>query len=159
MLASVLDSLRAWPAVHRGALSSLLPPGQGQVAWVLDLKVARALRALGYTVLRGPLRGGASPTVVAALKSRPRTAGADDIELVRGLLTELGAGGFVLLRSSLRERERMAAAFLHVGLHAVSQVVLRRSVLTVGQRLVGPDAQPASQASAGASDERWSGSR
>lgn len=142
MLASVLDSLRAWPAVRRGALATLLPPGAGRVARVLDLRVARALRALGYSVLRGAQPSDGTPALLAALRPPRPSPSHDDLEWLRGLASELGAGGLLLLRAPLRERERIAAAFLHVGLTAVSQVALRRSVLTVGQRLGSPLAEP-----------------
>jgi hypothetical protein len=145
MLSSVLDSLRAWPAVRRGALATLLPPGGGEVARVLDVKVARALRALGYSVSRGPGATRGAPALLAALRPARPGATHDDIESLRALVAELPPGGLLLLRAPLRERERLAAAFLHVGLTEVSQVALRRWVLTLGRKLAAPASQAPSR--------------
>lgn len=141
MLSSVLDSLRAWPAVRRSALSTLIPSGEGQVARVFDLKAAPALRALGYRIVRGAAEPSAALAVVAAAKPSRGGTTTDDLDFLRTLAAELAPGGFLLLRAPLREREHIAAAFLHVGLSPVSQMASRRSVLTVGPRLAAPFAR------------------
>lgn len=158
MLSSVLDSLRAWPAVRRSTLSLLLPSVDGATAWVDDIKVAAALRALGYVVARPGSDASAacdasaardvsaasdasdkpSPQVLAvALRARAAKGMAsspDALDRVRAEALRLPAGGWLLLRAPRRDQERVAAAFLHAGLAQVSQAVLRRSVLTVGKK-------------------------
>lgn len=152
MLSSVLDSLRAWPAVRRSTLSLLLPSVDGATAWVDDIKVAAALRALGYVVARPGSDASAardvsaasdasdkpSPQVLAvALRARAAKGMAsspDALDRVRAEAQRLPAGGWLLLRAPRRDQERVAAAFLHAGLAQVSQAVLRRSVLTVGKK-------------------------
>ena len=135
MLSSVLDSLRAWPAVRRSTLSLLLPCVDGAVAWVDDNKVTAALRALGYSVVR-PGNDQPSPHIVAVtLRSRGDLASSQDpLDHVRAESQRVPDGSWLLLRAPRKEQERLAAAFLHAGLGHVSQVVLRRSVLTVGQK-------------------------
>lgn len=152
MLSSVLDSLRAWPAVRRSTLSLLLPVVDGATAWVDDIKVAAALRALGYVVARPGRDASAasdasdasdasakpSPQLLAvALRARAAKGMAsspDALDRVRAEALRLPAGGWLLLRAPRRDQERVAAAFLHAGLAQVSQAVLRRSVLTVGKK-------------------------
>jgi hypothetical protein len=141
MLSSVLDTLRAWPAVRRGALSLLLPPGDAQTALVLDAKVAGALRALGYVVRRSPAHAdeasGESELAIVALALPQRAADADGhmaLERLQREAQRLTTGGWLLVRAPRHQRERMAAAFLHAGLAQVAQGVSRRSVLTVGQK-------------------------
>ncbi len=149
MLSSVLDSLRAWPAVRRSTLSLLLPSVDGATAWVDDIKVAAALRALGYVVARpgsdasdatdaSDASDQPSPQLLAvALRARAAKGMAsspDALDRVRAEALRLPAGGWLLLRAPRRDQERVAAAFLHAGLAHVSQAALRRSVLTVGQK-------------------------
>jgi len=144
MLSSVLDTLRGWPAVRRGSLSLLLPPGDAAPAKVHDAKVAAALRALGYVVRRasaGPAGlaavdadAEAGTRLVAVVLRGPEASGPGLIDRIRQEAQRLPTGGWLLVRTPSRDREQVAAAFLHAGLAQVAQDASRRSVLTCGRK-------------------------
>lgn len=141
MLSSVLDTLRAWPAVRRGTLQLLLPPADAATALVFDGKVAAALRASGYVVRRATAQA-LDPSypadirvlaIALSMRGSPLD-GPQLVERIRAEVQRLPAGSWLLLRAPRTERERVAAAFVHAGLAHVAQGVSRRSVLTTAQK-------------------------
>ena len=123
----MLSSLLSWPGISRRALAWLLPEGAPRRARVLDVGFLRPLKALGHTV--------ASPEQPAQLicaRVPDKAEGLDLISALRQYAGELSDGGIVILRSPGKERERVAAAFLHAGLRDVEQTRIGRGYLTAG---------------------------
>jgi hypothetical protein len=123
--------LLTWPAVDRRALAWLLPRPPSS-ALVLDARFVRPLRALGCALLL-PDRGAAlSPGDVTVPLLCAQVESSDFLAAVRRCAELTAVGGTVVLRSPARERERLAAAFLHSGLIEVQQVRTGRQYLTAG---------------------------
>lgn len=124
--------LVGWPGLARSTLASLLPAeGQPRQALVLDRRFVRPLRALGHTVLLpapevGQSELGKVDLVCATL------LGGDLIAALRQYAGWLTSGGMIVARGPVRERQRLAAAFLHAGLVDIRQARSGRGYLTAG---------------------------
>lgn len=126
--------LVGWPGLARSTLASLLSAaptsgGAARQALVLDRRFVRPLRALGHTVVLAS--AGEEPAAGVDLVCAT-VLGGDLIGTLRRYAGWLAPGGMIVARGPIRERQRLAAAFLHAGLVDIRQVRSGRGYLTAG---------------------------
>ncbi len=128
--------LLPFPGMLQKSLSTLLPLPTAEAeirrAWVLDGRLLRPLRALGYAVVSsktgpGPANVEAPPALIGALAPAHAV-----LETLQEQISHLGSGGVVIWRCAVRERMQISAAFLHGGLLNIQQVRVGRGFLTAG---------------------------